>query len=195
LYTIPPYDEPTLIQQVAEGNETAFRKLVHQYADVLGSHIYRITHDREQSKEIVQDVFLKIWQTRESLIAVRNFRTYLYVVSRNQALNAIRSVIRERIRRKKWEQSIFTEAVDEDEKTREQQLTLIDKAISALPAQQQKAWLLSRREGLRYKDIAKQMNLSPETVKKYIQYASLAITRYIETHTGIILIGLMLQFH
>lgn len=187
MYTIAPYDEQALLQQVAEGDETAFRKLVQQYADLLGSHIYRLLHNREQTEEIVQDVFLKIWQTRESLTAVRNFRTYLYVVSRNQALNAIRSLIRERNRRKKWEQSIFTQAVEEDELIREQQLSLMDKAIGVLPVQQQKAWLLSRREGLRYKDIAKQMNLSQETVKKYIQYASLAITRYIETHPGIAL--------
>lgn len=191
MYTIPPYEEQSLLLQVAEGDETAFRKLVHQYADLLGVYIYRLIHNREQTEEIVQDVFLKIWQTRESLTTIRNFRTYLYVISRNQALNAIRSLIRERNRRKKWEQSIFTEAFEDDALNREQQLSLMDKAINTVPAQQQKAWLLSRREGLRYKDIAKQMDLSPETVKKYIQYASLAITRYFETHLGIALFCLL----
>lgn len=191
MYTIQQYDEQSLLKLVARGNETAFSKLVYQYADLVGSHIFRLTHNREQTEEIVQDVFLKIWQTRESLTTVRNFRTYLFVVSRNQALNAIRSLIRERLRRKKWEQSEKTETAEENETEIEQQISLIDKAISELPTQQQKAWLYSRREGLRYKDIAKQMNLSPETVKKYIQYASLAITRYIEAHLGIALLGLL----
>ncbi len=189
--TIQSPAEITLLRQVAMGDESAFTQLMHQYTNLLASHIFRLTHHREQTEEIVQDVFLRIWQTRESLAAVKNFRTYLYVVSRNKALNALRSMIRERNRQRQWEQTELPIQEDEAGEEKEKQFSLLEEAIAQLPAQQQKAWLLSRREGLKYREIAKEMGLSEETVKKYIQYGSQAITRYVEAHIGIALIGII----
>jgi RNA polymerase sigma-70 factor (family 1) len=187
------YDESTLLQQVAEGNEKAFRRLVEQYADLLGAHIYRVTHSREATEEIVQDIFLKIWMTRESLAQVRNFRTYLYVISRNQALNALRSILREKKHQSLYEQSLTAGETEDEVKEKEAQISYLDQAIAQLPPQQQKAWLLSRRERMKYADIAREMNVSTETVKKHIQLASLSIMKYLESHLGILLIGILLE--
>ncbi len=176
---------------VAQGDEIAFGKLMQQYANLLASHIFRLTHHREQTEEIVQDVFLKIWQTRESLAEVRNFRTYLYVISRNQAMNALRSLIREKKRQEQWEKTSDHFHDDESIADEERQYSLVEQAIAQLPAQQQKVWLLSRRNGMKYSEIACCMELSEETVKKYIQYANQSIIRYVEDHIGLALLGLV----
>jgi RNA polymerase sigma-70 factor (family 1) len=191
LQAIQSPDEITLLRQVAMGDEAAFTKLMQEYTNLLASHIFRLTHHREQTEEIVQDVFLKIWQTRESLAEIKNFRTYLYVISRNQALNSLRSMIRERNRHKQWEQVALTTVDEDDKNEKEKHFSLLEEAITQLPAQQQRAWLLSRREGLKHREIAKEMELSEETVKKYIQYASQSITCYVETHVGITLLGII----
>jgi RNA polymerase sigma-70 factor (family 1) len=186
------HNETNLLELIAEGDEKAFRQLVHQYADLLGSHIYRITHSREQTEEIVQDVFLKIWMTRESLSDVRNFRTYLYVISRNHALNALQSLIREKTKQKEWQKSVLSVASSDDNLDTER-LSLLDQAIAQLPAQQQKAWILSRQERMKYHEIAKEMGLTQETVRKYVKLASISITKYMETHIGMLLLGIFLK--
>ncbi|WP_372490119.1 RNA polymerase sigma factor [Chitinophaga sedimenti] len=60
--------------------------MFHQWQPFLSTHIYRITESRELTEEIVQDAFLKIWQTRETLPDVRNFRSYLIVISKHQGI-------------------------------------------------------------------------------------------------------------
>lgn len=131
------------------------------------------------TEEIVQDVFLKIWMTKESLGDIRSFKNFSFTLSRNQALN----FIDKEIRRKKREDQ-FLQNGGEDNPTQDDKRPyhLIDEAINRLPNQQQTAWLLSRHEGLTYEEIAEQMNLSPKTVKRYIRIATDSMKEYISTH-------------
>ncbi|WP_341835873.1 sigma factor [Chitinophaga pollutisoli] len=91
------------LQEVARGNETAFRDLFLQYADHLYAYIWQLTKSRELAEEVVQDIFLQIWISREALAEVRNFRNYLFVIARNHALNAMKKMMRERKRAMEWE--------------------------------------------------------------------------------------------
>jgi RNA polymerase sigma-70 factor (ECF subfamily) len=176
------HNELDLLQRISKGDENAFSCLVNQYSDLLGNYIFGLTHSWEQAEEIVQDVFLKIWMTRESLSQVKNFRVWLYVVSKNQSLNALRKTIRDRIKRQEWQEDIAFANTEHTDDCKEQQLGLIDQAITLLPQQQKRAYLLSRKNGLKYKEIGQEMNLSPQTVKKYIQIAVHSITKYIESN-------------
>lgn len=179
-----------LLQEVSEGSESAFRKLFHQYADHLHTYIWQLTKSKELAEEVVQDIFLQIWMARETLSGIRNFRTYLFVITRNHALNALKKMVRERKRQDEWEQTLHTEYEAEDIETG---LSIVEEAIEQLPAQQQKAWLLSRKQGKKYQEIAQEMNLSRETVKKYIQYATQSITQYVIRHPDLLLMILLLS--
>ena len=183
--------EDELLRDVARGDEIAFARLMQKYANLLATFVYRLTKNREQTEEIVQDTFIKIWQTRESLADVQNFTTYLYVISRNRALNALRAMIRERKRMLHIQQEITIVSETPSDNSSDEKYSLLEKAISQVPPQQREAWLLSRREGLKYAEIASRMNLSRETVKKYIQYASQSITRYFEDNIHLALYALL----
>lgn len=183
--------EDELLRDVARGDEIAFARLMQKYANLLATFVYRLTKNREQTEEIVQDTFIKIWQTRESLADVQNFTTYLYVISRNRALNALRAMIRERKRMLHIQQEITIVSETPSDNSSDEKYSLLEKAISQVPPQQREAWLLSRREGLKYAEIASRMNLSRETVKKYIQYASQSITRYLEDNIHLALYALL----
>lgn len=181
------YDEKCLLRQVSEGNEAAFRELFRRYADRLGGYVLRFTRSSIHAEEIVQDVFLKLWMGREALAEVENFEVYLYVVSRNQTLNAMRKVLRQMSHRKEWEKSqmVGVEIDPTPEHDEAQHLEgLIEGAVSQLPSQQQKAWLLSRKEGLTHSQIANAMGISRETVKKYIMYANHSITHFIRSRVS-----------
>ncbi|HYK56841.1 MAG TPA: sigma-70 family RNA polymerase sigma factor, partial [Flavisolibacter sp.] len=175
------YNERELLEKVAGGDEQAFGELFYRYSDLLATHIIRLTRSRPVAEEIVQDVFMKIWMTRETLAEVRNFRTWLMVVSKNQALNAIRSIIREREFQKKLEK-VYQPGHEMNDEAEAGHLDLLEQAIRNLPPQQQRVWLLSRREGMKHSQIASEMNLSKETIKKYIMIASESITKYLEAY-------------
>ncbi|MGG7664127.1 RNA polymerase sigma factor [Dyadobacter sp. BHUBP1] len=168
-------DEKALLRQVAAGDERAFTRIFEHYHQRLGMHIYRITRSESVAEELVHDVFLKIWRNRELLVEVENFPVYLFVISKNAALNALKKIAAERVK--------FTGLDDAEEGQAEQpddyRYALIDEAIDQLPHQQRQVYLLSRHQRLSYHEIALQMGLSKETVKKYLQIATASIISYI----------------
>ena len=173
-----------LLLRIAGGDEKAFTQLLMEHSGLLYSFVLRHTGVKEVAEEIVQDIFTQVWQTRETLAEIRNFRTYLYVISRNRILNEIKRLIRERKRHAEWVHAAVG-VLEEDTAMIEQQYNLIEAAIRRLPPQQKKVWTLNRQEGMTYQQIAAAMNISRETVKTYIQHANAAIARYISSRPGI----------
>jgi len=181
MFEIAHLNERELLTQVASGNEYAFRKLFMVHHQLLGVHMLRITNSVELAEEIVQDVFLKIWLTRETLVGVDNFKAYLFVISKNHALNCLKKLAKERLLIKTMENNGFGALVPETTDT-DMYYNLLDEAIDQLPPQQQKVYLLSRHGRLKYAEIADQLELSRETVKKYLQIATTSITEYVHEH-------------
>lgn len=174
-----PYDEKELLRRIAAGSEAAFSQLFNDWHQRLGEYIYRITGSVSISEEIVQEVFVAIWTKRELLQDIDNVQSYIYRLSRNRTLNSLRNRARERARHTEWVAISENPTGSADN---EMYYQLIDQAISQLPPQQQKAWQLSRREGLMYEEIAGKMQLSRETVKRHIQLAIRSIMSYVKQH-------------
>lgn len=195
MFEIAQLNERELLIQVASGNEYAFRKLFMVHHQLLGVHMLRITNSVELAEEIVQDVFLKIWLTRETLVGVDNFKAYLFVISKNHALNCLKKLAKERLLIKTMGNNGFGDLVPETTET-DMYYNLLDEAIDQLPPQQQKVYLLSRHGRLKYAEIADQLELSRETVKKYLQIATTSITEYVHEHLEItaLLVAMLKSF-
>lgn len=181
-----------VLARIAEGDERSFELLVNTYSDVLGAYIYKLTHSRETAEEVVQDIFLKIWTHRDRLREVNNFHAWLYIISKNQAINALRKLINEQSKRFAVSKTLYQTCTENNE-WRDEKLSIIDAAITHLPPQQKKVYLLHRREGFSYKEIASQMNISTETVKKYLQHATRFIVSEVESIAKISLLILLLK--
>src|SRR5699024_7125037 len=80
----------THLRHVSNGNERAFRRLVHLYYDRLYQFAFSIVKNREDVEEIIHDVFLKIWRLRENLPESDKFTAYLYRAVKNTALNYLK---------------------------------------------------------------------------------------------------------
>jgi RNA polymerase sigma-70 factor (ECF subfamily) len=185
----PVHNERDLLLQVAMGSEKAFAELFHAYHPALGEFVLQLTDSREQTEEIIQDVFVKIWTDRQDTARIVNFTAYLFILTRNYTLNRIRKLVNERKRQQQYEAYEATVSQSTiDSHLEEQRLSLIDKAVILLPPQQQKVYLLSRREGLKYVEIAKEMDISKETVKKYLQLANQSITQFVKEHGEVMVI-------
>ncbi len=176
------HNEKDLLAKVARGDETAFTQLFYAYHNKLGRFVIRLTGSHEMAEEIVQDVFMKIWTKRETLIAIEHFDSYLYIVSRNHTYNCLRQLAKAHLKKKKIMERLNKFGIAQEDVVSSEYYRLIDQAVEKLPPQQQKAYILSRRECLKYDEIARQMNLSKETVKKYLKLATRSIKNYISAY-------------
>ncbi|WEK38006.1 MAG: RNA polymerase sigma factor [Candidatus Pseudobacter hemicellulosilyticus] len=179
----PSYDEKELLLLVASGNEQAFRTLVHDYSGLVFKFIYQHLEDRPLAEEIVQDIFLRIWLSREKLGQLHSFRSFLLIVSRNHVFNAIKKMVREKNR--EWDWLPSPEPNESSIQEQEQLFQLVEQAVEQLPPQQQKAWTLCRQTGLKYEQAAAEMHVSRDAVKKYLRYANDSIKKYVLNKTSI----------
>ncbi len=154
----------------------------------------RITQSELLTQEVVQDVFLKIWINRSSLTEVDCFKAYLIVVARNHAFNCLKQIAREQSRKKEWVNSVLHHAVNSiDESDAIDTGKLIDEAVELLPSRQKKVYTLSRREGIRPQEIARELNISHETVKKHMVLALRFLKNHLRTRIGLMIIIMLLS--
>jgi len=174
-------EEQALILKVSQGDEDAFSKLFHQYHKHLAVFVYKITGSPDLVEEVVQDAFLKIWINRTQLIHVKNFKSYLFTVSKNHSINCLKQQVRNRILQQQWQKEHIHHTEDIEESPTNY-FALLDQAIDALPPQQQKVYVLSKHQRLKYAEIANLMGISKETVKSYLKLAIGTIMHHIKKH-------------
>ena len=177
---IPPakYDENRLFLQIAAGDESAFRLLFDLYKRQLFSFAWQLCHSAVDAEEVVQDIFLKLWEQREKLSEVSFPRKYIYTMARNRALDLLGKIARDdRMIREVWVNMTQSANPTEQLLYAEESRKLIQEALSQLSEKKQTIFALSRKEGLSHQEIAIRLNLSVQTVKniitevlKHIQY-------------------------
>ena len=181
------YNERELLLKVAKGDESAFRELYLNWQPQLSSFVFRITKSRESASEIVQDVFLKIWLTREALTEIENFKSYLFIISRNHALNAFHKSMREIRQIDQLGKSIRENPNDFDENS-QSHLTLVDEAIDHLTDRRREVYLLHRHQKLTYNQIGLQLGISRESVKTHLELAIKSITKYLKDRMTMVIL-------
>lgn len=157
---------------IKSSDNLAFTEVFKRYNSLLYAHAVKKFSSREEARDIVQEVFCMIWDKRETLEPKSNLAGYLYVCIHHKLLNWIGH---KKIQDKYI--SYFQRTFNENRGTtdnliRERQLSaIIQKEIDLLPPKIRETFELSRHQQLSHKEIAKQMNLSEETVKSYIKSA------------------------
>lgn len=176
------YKEDVLLREVAMGNQRAFARLFELYYKKLSNFVFRLTESTPVTEEIVQDAFLKVWIHRDRLPLINDFGNYLFILSKNQALNYLRKKANEKVRIIEWidqleSESMLPDAGDINEEVRE----IIDEAVAKLPERQQRVYVLGKYERLKYEEIASVLDISPQTVKKHMQYAIKSVTGFVKS--------------
>lgn len=171
--------DSALLAEVARGNEIAFSNFVHAAYKKLYPLTVTLMKSEVEADDILQEVFLKVWQNRQSFLTIENPSGWLYTVVARTASNHLRSKWREEARINKIDtQSIVSEEIEStiDAKLVE---SLINEAVCKLPAKRKLVFLLSRKEGLSRGEIAKQLNISENTVRNQLSEALKFIHDYI----------------
>ena len=161
-----PYIESDIIPQIAQGNKNAFETLFKSHYANLCGYAVKYVWELEQAEEIVQDLFFNIWNKRSNLYISSSIESYLFRAVRNACLNYLKhkkirdnyaSSVQETYNPRHGQVDNPVEALELQKK--------IDESIDSLPPERKKIFLLSRHEGLKYKEIAEQLGISVKTVE------------------------------
>lgn len=186
------YDEKELLAKIAAGDEQAFKKLFDLYKERFYSVALKMTRSDEVAEDIVQDVFMKIWNKRGRLVDIDNPSSYFFTAVYRRIYHHYRKIALEKKLLQvappvKGSVNTTDEMVLAHESNK-----LISQAISKLPPQQQLVFKLSKQEGLSRNDVARQLHISPNTVKNHLADALKFIRTFIRNSNPAFLIILWL---
>ena len=162
-----------LVKNIKAGDRKAFKELFLKFYDPLCQFVWTYTRSGHISEELVQDVFLTVWELRENLDPAQDIRSYLYRSVRNRALNHIkhRNLANEYNNDIEWlKPSPVTQqhSYDTGSTTFEKE---VKQAIRNLPDGARRIYILSRKEGLTYREIAAVLDISIKTVESQMSRA------------------------
>lgn len=153
-------------------SEKKIKDLFDNHFHNLVFHSFKITNDYKQSEEIVQDVFVKIWQQFEQCSHIKDFKSYLYSSVQNSSINYLRHLkIRQKYQDEVIKTNTDTEKPSEEHIIESEKSFSIQSAINKLPKNWREAIILNKYDNLKYHEIADRMNISQKTVEKYISKA------------------------
>lgn len=187
--------EKELLSRFAGGDETAFRTLYAKFQGKIFAFALKHTKSSLVAKEVLQTVFIKLWDKRSQVKAENNFEGYIIRITHNHILNLLRDTARDKQKLQRAYQ-LMQEMRDNPETdliTKELAQTY-RQAIESLPQQKKIIYRLREEQALSYAAIAEQLHISPLTVKKHMAEASRMIRAYIMQHgeLGTILVALEL---
>ena len=165
--------------RVAAGDDTAFDYLVEKFRRPMVSFMYRMTHNQAVAEELAQEVFLRVYRSRQSYAASAKFTTWLYRIATNLAVNHARDTKHERpentvaIDEPDTETGMTVDVPDtgltaEQNLLRRERLAAIRRQVEALPERQRMAVIMHKYQNMDYKQIAAVLKLSESATKSLL---------------------------
>jgi RNA polymerase sigma-70 factor (family 1) len=172
-----PLNESDLIKKIVSGDRQAFAVLYQQYVGELYRYVYLFVKCKEDSEEIVQEIFVKIWNRREKLDEVTSFKAYIYKSAKNLLLDEIRknAVKAKALLILKSDSEASFDKTD-DRIIYNEHYQIAEQAISSLPEKRRLIFLMRTREELSLDEIAAKLSISKSVVKKQL-YAGISFVR------------------
>ncbi len=155
-----------LLKQIESGSEVAFKEVYHHFYRRLLHFSFIIIKNKEAAEECVEDVFIKIWKKRTTVSAIKNLKVYLYTATKNTSLNYLSSKANSSINKPFDAVNIVITDPDcpDELLIYRETFNKIKNAIETLPPKCKMIFKLIREDGLKYKEVAEILNLSPHTV-------------------------------
>lgn len=166
-----------LVHRIKYGEKKAFQELYERYAPKIHHFSLSYLKNEADSEELVQNVFLKVWEKRKILDASQNIKSYIFKI----AVNSIYDFIRCKNIEKAFSEFALNNYSRESNNTwntiiyKEMQTTL-NKRVSQMPEQRRRVFHLSKRKGLTNDEIAEKLNISKRTVENQL-YRALAFLK------------------
>ena len=171
--------DAAIMLRVTAGDDSGFNYLVEKYHRPMIHFLFRMVHNQAVAEELAQEVFLRVYRSRESYRAEAKFTTWLYRIATNLAVNHARDTRHERAA-----QNVYLDAPDEETGTtpdvaddepsieqkllRDERMAAIRQHVMALPERQRMAVLMHKYQGMDYRQIGEVLKLSESATKSLL---------------------------
>ncbi|WP_167459386.1 RNA polymerase sigma factor [Pedobacter jejuensis] len=195
MVSITHLSDKELLQLLQTGDEAAFSEIFNRYWERLSSYSIGLTKSEEESADIVQEIFISLWNRREHLSINGSLGPYLIKSAKNLSLRYIQRNVHSTEFVEKLAEFIADNSQDIEENISLKELQIeIDNAIAKIPKKMLAIYLLSRDEQLSYREISEKLSISEGTVKKQISNALKIISTSLKGKISVVTYALLLQF-
>jgi RNA polymerase sigma-70 factor (ECF subfamily) len=158
-------DDRLLVRRLKLGDKKAFEEIFRKFKEKIFYFAIRYYNSTADAENIVQDVFIKLWDERAGLKEELSLNSYIYTITKNHLFNINRKKINEKAYRTYIIEHLVQFPNLENELIYADLKANVDKIIDALPTQRKKVFIMGNVEGLSNKEVAEIMNLSVRTVE------------------------------
>lgn len=174
------YDDKKLVVLLKEGNGEAYIELYNRYRRGVYSFLLRYVKVPSMAEDLLQDVFLKLWEVRHRLNPDLSFSAYLFQIARNRVFKMLKAIAHDEALRAQVLNRLSEAVTETEDRVQWQKYSqLLHSAIDALPPQRQKVFKLCREQGKTYEQVAAEMHISRHTVKEHMTLAMKDIKDYV----------------
>lgn len=178
-----------LIIRLKRGDKAAFEEIYRLYSRRLYLKVFKMVKDKDVTDEIIQELFIKLWEHHQSINEEKSFQSYLYVIAQNQVYDYFRKLASDN----KLMQSLMTgiysqhlQVSNVDVLVENKEIAgLIKIAIDQLSPQRKMAFTLCKIEGRSYKEVSEIMGVSIATINSHITQSMQHIRAYMLKHRNI----------
>lgn len=181
-------DDETLLAKISEGNREAFSILYSRYINNLYRYVYLVCKSHEDSEEIVQDLFVKLWENRTQGKAVSCFKSYIYRSAKNQIIDYVRKQKSQLqlIDKAAWPFS-GSEVFADSPLILKQYAAIVKAAIEKLPQKRKLIFEMRTQDDLSLDEIASRLGISKNVVKKQLYQGANFVRTYVTEQITVII--------
>ncbi|MFD1165729.1 RNA polymerase sigma factor [Sphingobacterium daejeonense] len=189
------YSDIELQELMAKDNPIVLKIFMHRYEEQVYQFVLKFLKSPQLAEEVTQDIFLKLWETRNSPEKIQSIAKWLYTVARNRSLNLIKQNQCRLLRENYFAMQISNELDGEDEIILRDYQNAINSLLESLPSKRKEIYMLKSISGLTNEEIALQLNISPHTVKNQLTKSYSSIKKLISYLFSLILPFLISNIH
>lgn len=158
------------LAKLAQGDHRSFEELYSRFSQPLYRYVYATLKNHDESKEIIQTIFVKIWDKRSELVGVESLQAYIYAIARNTLYNHLKSKYHQCVMLQgdpvepvKQEPPCDTNLIESD------LFRELNVLLEKLPERRREIFMLNRFYGMTYREIAEKLDISENTVDTQIR--------------------------
>lgn len=180
--------EEEVLYKVREGDESAFSIIYRHYHTSLYIYLLRFCKIPSLAEDLVHDVFLKIWETKDRINPQLSFSGYLYRIARNHVIKTIDKLATDQVMR----EQLFSQLNEPVSNTPEHMVRakeydrLFQEALAQMPPQRLRVFQLCRQDGKSYDEAAALLGISRNAVKKHMVLGMRSIYEYVHRYGDIV---------
>jgi len=164
--------EKILVIRLKNNDKIAFEKIFNKYSERIYYFSYRYLKNKEESEEITQEVFVRLWNRRFDLKPELSFNSYLFMITKNAVIDLLRKRQKETSIDENYKIFNNDQESQPDDKLEYKELNkVVESSIEELPFKRKQIFLMSREKGFTYKQIAAKLNISIKTVESHMRLA------------------------